>query len=369
MSLRSVPLAEVMARAAPGRAPTANAPAPGLLYVGNFLTGGHNRSYCFDLASQLEHRGWRVTRTSSQVPRIARLFDMLRTAWTRRRDYDVVVVDVFSGAAFVWAEAVCFELRRLGKPYVLTLHGGRLPEFASLWPRRVRRLLRSATAVTAPSDFLRSQMRGYRDDIALVPNAVDASAFRFAVRMTARPRLIWVRAFHAMYNPGLAIDALAGISRRFPEATLTMIGPDKGDGSLAAARARAHDLGVAGRVTMVGHVEHAEVMRHLAKADIFINTTDVDNTPVSVLEAMATGLCVVTTAVGGLPYLVEDERSGLLVPPRDPAAMARAIERVLLDSAATERISRGARERACQHDWDRVLDQWARTLLAAIRHD
>ena len=342
------------------------APALGLLYVSNFLPAGHNRSYSEDLAGRLEHRGWRVTRTSSVVARGARLLDMLRTVWTRRQDYDVGVIDVFSGAAFVWAEAVCTALRLIGKPYVLALHGGSLPEFGARWPRRVRRLLGSARAVTAPSDFMRVRMRAYRGDITLVRNAVDAGAFAFVARTAARPRLIWIRAFHAIYNPGLAVDVLAQVSRRFPEARLTMIGPDKRDGSLAAALARARALGIASRVAVIGHVPHAAIAGHLAEADVFVNTTDVDNTPLSVLEAMATGLCVISTSVGGLPYLLEHERSALLVPPRDPVAMARAVERVLVDPELAERISRGARARADQHDWGEVLDQWTATLTGAI---
>jgi glycosyltransferase involved in cell wall biosynthesis len=335
------------------------APALGLLYVSNFLPG-QNPSYSEALAGRLEHRAWRVTRTSSRVARGARLADMLRTAWTRRRHYDVGVVDVFSGPAFAWAEAVCFALRRLGKPYVLTLHGGRLPEFGARWPRRVRRLLGSASAVTAPSEFMRVRMAAYRGDIALVRNAVDAGAFAFTPRRQLRPRLIWVRAFHAIYNPGLAIDVLAAVARRFPGATLAMLGPDKGDGSLAAARARAEALGVADRLTVVGGVPPAEVARQLAGADVF------DNTPLSVLEAMASGLCVVSTAAGGLPYLLEDGRSALLVPPRDPQAMAGGVLRVLDDPALAEQLSRGAHARACQHDWAPVLDQWTHTLLAAV---
>lgn len=344
------------------------APDLGLLYVSNFLSSSRNPSYCEALAAHLEQRGWRVTRTSARAARPARLFDMLRTTWTRRRQYDVGLIDVFSGAAFAWAEAVCFALRRLGKPYVLALHGGRLPEFGERWPRRVRRLLGSAAAVTAPSDFMRVHMRAYRADIAVIHNAVDAGAFAFVARTAVRPKLIWVRAFHAIYNPSLAVEALAVIRGRFPGATLTMIGPDKGDGSLAAARARARELGVADGLAVIGRVPHADVAAHLAAADVFVNTTDVDNTPLSVLEAMAAGLCVVSTSVGGLPYLLEDGRSALLVPPRDPPALARAIERVLVDPDLAERISRGARLRASQHDWAAVLDQWTHALTGSAAH-
>lgn len=344
-------------------------PGHALLYVSNFLSSGGTRGYCEDLAERLAERGWRVTSTSTRVARGARLLDMLRTAWTRRHDYNVGVVDVFSGAAFVWAEAVAYELRRLGKPYVLTLHGGNLPAFSARWPRRVRRLLASASAVTAPSGFMHEHMRAYRADITVVPNAVDSGTFAFVARTAARPRLVWVRAFHANYNPSLAIDVLAELSGRHPAATLTMVGPDKGDGSLAKVRARAAELGVTDRVHLVGRVPHAAIADHLAAADVFINTTDVDNTPLSVLEAMAAGLCVVSTSVGGLPYLLEHERSALLVPPRDAAAMARAVERVLAEPGLAERLSRGGHARAGQNDWPRVLDQWTDMLTTAVaRH-
>ncbi len=334
----------------------------GVLYVSNFLSSGLNRSYCEDLADRLEDRGWQVTRTSTKQRRGARIFDMVRTAWARRKTYDVAVIDVYSGAAFVWAEAVAFELRRLHKPYVLTLHGGSLPEFAGRWPRRVRRLLGSAAVITAPSDFMRQRMREFRTDIVLVRNAVDARAFAFTPRMAPRARLVWVRAFHAIYNPVLAVEVLA----RLPGATLTMVGPDKGDGSLAKVEARANELGVTNRLELIGRVPRAAVADHLARADVFINTTDVDNTPLSVLEAMATGLCVVTTAVGGTPYLVEDGKSGLLTKQGDPVAMSAAIERVLAEPGLGERLSRGAHARALEHDWSSVLDQWSQTLERVV---
>ena len=148
-----------------------------VLVVANFLSAkGLNRGYSEELADRLEARGHRVVRTSSEIGRARRLLDMLATAWRRRRDYAVALVDVFSGPSFVWAEAVAFELRRLGKPYVLTLRGGSLPEFARRWPRRVRQLLQSAVAVTAPSGFLGRGMRAYREDLMVVPNALELDA-------------------------------------------------------------------------------------------------------------------------------------------------------------------------------------------------
>src|SRR5262249_52348144 len=116
-----------------------------VLLVGNFLSStSGNRSVCEDLAIQLAVSHWPVLTTSARPGRLPRLFDMVTMAWCRRYDYAVAQVDVFSGPAFVWAEAVCQILRWIGKPYILTLRGGNLPAFAQSWPKRVCHLLCSA---------------------------------------------------------------------------------------------------------------------------------------------------------------------------------------------------------------------------------
>src|SRR6185312_15168495 len=131
------------------------------------------RWVCEDLAERLASAGWLVVTTSDRPSRLARLSDMVGTAWRRRRDYAVSQVDVYSGPAFAWAEAACWTLRRARKPYALTLHGGNLPAFARRWPGRVRRLLGPAAVVTTPSRYLLERMRAYRGDLRLLPNPLD----------------------------------------------------------------------------------------------------------------------------------------------------------------------------------------------------
>jgi glycosyltransferase involved in cell wall biosynthesis len=144
-----------------------------------------------------------------------------------------------------------------------------------------------------------------------------------------------------------------------------MIGPDKGDGALAETRAAAEAAGVSDRVTILGGVSKRDVPRMLAGGEIFLNTTDVDNTPVSVLEAMACGLCVVTTDAGGIPDLASDGENALVVPRGNPRAMANAVLRAVEDARLSARISRGGRAKAEECDFPRVLDAW-RGLLAGI---
>jgi glycosyltransferase involved in cell wall biosynthesis len=104
----------------------------------------------------------------------------------------------------------------------------------------------------------------------------------------------------------------------------------------------------------------------LNRSDIFLNTADIDNTPLSVLEAMASGMCIVSTNVGGIPYLLEHETDALLVPPGDEAAMAAAVRRILTEPGLAERLSRNAYQKAKQFDWSIILPQWDKLLLNAM---
>jgi glycosyltransferase involved in cell wall biosynthesis len=339
-----------------------------ILIVGNFLSSaGGNRGVCEDLANHLESNGWFVVRTSRRRFRPSRLVDMAVTPWRRRRAYSVAQVDVYSGPSFRWAESACWALRRAGKPYVLTLHGGSLPEFARRRPRRVMRLLRLADAVTAPSRYLAETMRPYRDDIRLLPNALDVAAAPFRHRDQPRPRLVWLRAFHEIYRPTLAVEVLARLKVRFPDVRLAMIGPDKEDGSLQRVKQLAAQLGVSDRLWLPGRISKSVVPSWLGEHDVFLNTTSVDNTPVSVQEAMACGLCLVSTDVGGLPYLLDHESDALLVPSGRADAMAAAVERILSEPALAARLSLNARKKAEGFDWSTVMPQWESLLQGFVR--
>ena len=217
---------------------------PRILLVGNFLSRHvATRTVGEELAERLAANGWQVAATSSMLPRLARLLDMQRTIWSRG-PFTVAQVDVYSGPAFLWAEAACWSLRRRDTPYVLTLHGGKLPEFAERWPRRVRQLLGGARVVTTPSPYLLKSMAPYRQDLRMLPNPLDLAAYPFTPRRQLEPHLVWLRAFHRIYNPELAPRVLSRLVDAHPQAALTMVGPDKGDGSLERTRRRAEALGV-----------------------------------------------------------------------------------------------------------------------------
>jgi glycosyltransferase involved in cell wall biosynthesis len=337
-----------------------------LLFVGNYLTTA-SRPVTVDLAAALEGAGHRIRLTSAREARPSRLADMLATAVRYRSEYSAAVVDVYSGLAFSYAEAMAILLRRLGKPYVLTLHGGNLPAFSRRWPGRVRRLLAGAARVTAPSAYLAEAMREYRSDLTVIPNGLHSDRYSHAVRDHPAPRLVWVRAFHRIYAPVTAVETAARLVLEQPDLHLDMVGPDKGDGSLDEVRAAIGRLGVADHVSLIGPVAKHDVPSWLRRSDVFLNTAVIDNTPVTVLEAMASGLCIVSTDAGGLRYLLRHEEDALLVGSNDAVQMAAAVRRILTEAGLGARLSANARRRAESADWSVVVPHWVELLESVVR--
>lgn len=327
--------------------------------IGNYLTSPrHNRNVWQALAERLPSMGWEVRVTSTKESQILRLLDMLTTIILKRKHYDLAQIDVFSGKAFIYAECCARLLRMINKSIMLTLHGGGLPSFAARNPKRVSKLLALASEVVTPSPFLQKTLSKYHNQIKVIPNGIDISQIAYKTRKSISPNLIWVRAFHQTYNPELAVEVLSRLSTDYPNARLTMVGPDKGDGSLQAVNSIAKNLGVDDKLTILPAVPYEEVPSLLDQADIFINTTNYDTAPRSLLEAMANGVCVVSTNVGGIPWMITNFQDGLLVPPEDELAMVNAIKSILEDPEFAMRISQNARKTAESHDWSNVIPEW-----------
>ncbi|MCJ7693870.1 MAG: glycosyltransferase family 4 protein [Anaerolineaceae bacterium] len=340
------------------------------IYIaGNFLSRKVGvRGAGEDLAEQLRLIGWNTITASSYPNRIIRLIDLLWTTLFQAKRYQVALVEVYSDLAFLWAEIVCIFLRILKKPYILTLHGGKLYQFAKKNQQRVRKLLTSAYTVTTPSRFLFDTFKDIRPDLNFLPNAIELGKYSYVLRETVSPNLIWLRSFHEIYNPVLAIETLIKVASDFPEIKLTMIGPDKKDGSLSEVLKRAQELNLSDKVYITGAIPKKDVSQFINRGDIFINTTNYESFGVSVLEAAACGLPIVTTNVGELSYLWKNDVDALLVAPNDPNAMADAVKRLLIEPGLANKLSQNARKKAELFDWSKILPQWDMVLKKIISH-
>jgi glycosyltransferase involved in cell wall biosynthesis len=198
----------------------------------------------------------------------------------------------------------------------------------------------------------------------IVPNIVDLSRFRpAAVRPPSTPHLVVARNLEAIYDNATALQAFAQVLARVPDARLTLAGTGP---EHAALEALAQRLGVAAQVTFAGRLEREAMAALLRDCAVALNPSRVDNTPNSVLEAWASGVPVVSTNVGGVPFIAQHGVTALLVPPQDAAAMADAVVRVLSDAALAGQLSSNGLAQAQHYTWERVAPRLAEVYRAAI---
>jgi L-malate glycosyltransferase len=252
--------------------------------------------------------------------------------------------------------------RLLGKPVVLNYHSGEAPDHLrrSAVARFVLRRLVDANVVQ--SAFLRDVFRSFEIDAKVVPNIIDLRQFTYRVRDPLRPRLLCTRNFEPIYNLSCVLRAFAKIQAYYPAATLTLVGSGSQDPTLrnetAALRLE--------NVTFAGRIAPSEVHAYYADADIYVQAPRIDNMPLSLLEAFASGLPVVSTDVGGVPSMLRDGVDGLLVADNDAGGLADQVGKLLTDSALARRLTESAYRTLAAYQWPVVRDGWLQAYGRAV---
>lgn len=308
------------------------------------------------LSMNLIEEGYSVTTASSFRWKPLRLLHMLWRVFWQGKKNSVVLIDTYSSQNFWYAVATAWLSRMKGLRYIPILHGGNLPERLKKSPYQSKQLFGKAYRNVAPSPYLFDvfQGAGYTN-VVQVSNSLELNNYPFKERIHLQPNLLWVRSFAEIYNPEMALQVLEFLLPKYPKANLCMIGPDK-DGSLERCKRIAKEKGLPVRFT--GKLSKAAWRTMATEYDIFINTTNFDNTPVSVMEAMALGMPVVSTEVGGIPHLLSNRDDALLVSAQDPMAMHDAIVDLLEDSTLAHRLSITGRKKVEAFDWENVKTKW-----------
>lgn len=332
-----------------------------IVYVGNMLSKkGSNQTSIETLALFLRRLGYSIIRTSNKKSQLFRLVDMLYTIYKSSKKIDYVLIDTYSTNGFWFAYFSGILCIKLKINYIPILRGGNLPLRLKKNPRLCRSLFSKAYMNIAPSNYLYQAFKTHGiDNLKLIPNTIEIKNYNFKKRSLLKPKLLWVRAFADIYNPLLALKVLKELLKDYPEAELSMVGPFK-DESIQHCKdfAKKHQL----PVTFTGKLPKEKWIAYAKDFNIFLNTTNVDNTPVSVIEAMALGLPVVTTNVGGLPYLLSHQKNAFLVNPDDVNAMLEAILNLLQNQELAQHLSQNGRELAETFDWEVVKHQWQNIL-------
>lgn len=297
---------------------------------------------------------------SSKKNAVLRMLDMLWSVLKLRNKIDFILIDTYSTSNFWYAILVSQLARVLKIKYIPILHGGNLPYRLKNSPHLCRILFSNAYKNVAPSGYLlhHFELNGFTNTVH-IPNTLEIGNYRYKERKIVVPHLLWVRSFARIYNPNMAVEVFKGIKIKYPEATLCMVGPEK-DGSLEAAKLLAESYNL--NVTFTGKLSKKEWIALSEDYNLFINTTHFDNTPVSVMEAMALGLPVITTNVGGIPFLLDDHIDAVLVEDASVDQMVGAIERVYQDENLASMLSKNARAKVERFDWEIVKEAWGNLL-------
>jgi glycosyltransferase involved in cell wall biosynthesis len=321
------------------------------------------------LAALLQAEGVevRVVRTNAPCGRLVnalrgirepfRIIPYLRKLVGMAREADVVHVMANSGWAWHLRAAPAILICALrGVPVIVNYRGGLAREFLSKSSWGVRAVLKRAKAVIVPSRFLQEVFAAHGVRADIIPNGVDLGAFRPAseIQLTS-VHIVVTRNLEHIYGIDIAIRAIALLRAEYPDLIVSIAG----DGAERGTLERLVDqLGLSTCVRFTGGLDTAGVASLYRQASIILNPSRADNTPNALIEAAACGVPIVSTDVGGIPYLVEHEKSACLVASEDPEAMAEGLRRVLSDPTLRDTLRANGLTLAQSCDWEVVRRRW-----------
>ena len=333
-----------------------------ILYIGNKLSNhGSTITVMETLGSLLSSEGYTVYYASSHKNIFFRFLDMIFATIYHSKSVDYVVIDTYSTLNFWYAFFVSQTCRLFKLKYIPFLHGGNLPNRIDKNPFICNLIFNNAYRIVAPSKYLYNAFKDkYSNGLISIPNSIEIENYPFYIREMKVPKLLWVRSFSPIYNPKMAIQVLLELQKSYPDAQLTMVGPDtKNYRNECELFAKEHNV----NVNFTGALSKSEWISLSKTHNIFINTSNFDNMPVSVIEAMALGLPIISTNVGGIPFLISDQKEGVLVQENDYIEMNLAIKKLFLNQDFTTTLITNARKKVESYDWQIIKLQWLEMLM------
>jgi glycosyltransferase involved in cell wall biosynthesis len=289
-----------------------------------------------------------------------RLIPYLVALWRAAGRCDVMHVMANSGLSWHLYAAPALAIGRCRSvPVVVNYRGGEAESFLARSHRSVRLTMAYAAALVVPSGFLQEVFARFGMTAEIVPNIVNLQRFNNPqTERATRRRLLVARNLEKIYGNDTAIRAFVLVKARYPDATLTIAGSGPEEEPL---KRLASELGVRSSVVFTGRLDPTEMAELYRNVDVAMNPSLADNMPNSVLEALACGVPVVSTNVGGVPYIVRDEETALLVPPQSSEAMADAILRVIEDCDLCGRLVSNGLAEVQRYTWAFIWPLWAET--------
>lgn len=285
------------------------------------------------------------------VTSVAYVASLLARVWK----FDVIHIFSASYFSFLLAPTPAILISKLfGKKTLLNYHSGEAEDHLQRWRRTAIPIIRLVDEIAVPSDYLVRVFARFGFGAKPVYNLIETSTFRFRERRKLRPVFLSNRNFEKHYGVDRVLRAFAIIQERIPQARLIVAGDGPERPTLEKLSRSLNLL----NTEFTGRVGHEQVVQLYDAADIFLNGSEIDNQPLSLLEAFACGLPVVTTDAGGIPDMAVSEKTALIVPRGEYRQLAGCAFRLLDDSALAQTIIDQAREECRKYEWASVRRQW-----------
>lgn len=267
----------------------------------------------------------------------------------KAEDYDVLHIHCCSKVGFFPAIVGISVGKKLGKRVVLTYHGGGADEFFRKHKRIVRHYLLKTDANIVLSGYLGRVFGKFGIPYTVIPNVIELDGSRFRLRESVNPDFISTRTLSPLYNIECILRAFKRVKQQIPQATLRIVGDGPSRTGLEEM-VRAEGIK---DVLFVGMVDNSEIYSQLDKADIFLSAPRIDNMPVSILEAFNAGLLIISSNVGGVPYMIEDGVNGLLYESDNDKELAEKMMSIVTDSKSLSMIE-NAHSSLAAYSWESV---------------
>lgn len=294
---------------------------------------------------------------------IADVFSTKASVWKRlwllsrlRRkadDYDVMHIHCCSKWGFLPAVMGVTAGRKLGKRVVLTYHGGGGESFFDKHPRLIYKYLTQTDVNIVLSGFLAKVFEKHNLPYVVIPNIIELNGSHFKERTSVHSKYICIRAHEELYNIPCIFRAFQKVQKEIPDASLILVG----DGSLHAELVQQAKFMDLQNVVFTGRVDNSRIFDYLDQADIMVSAPRVDNMPVSLIEAMNAGLLVISSNVGGVPYMIKDKENGLLFESDNDAELAEKMHWAVEHQKEAMSMIALARQTVKQYQWGQIKDR------------
>ena len=312
------------------------------------------------LYQMLNESGYTVYKKSGYRNKLLRLLDTLHFLIIYRNKYDTVISLIFSGRAFLLEYLIFGVSKILNKKIIGVLHGGALNEFYKKYPNMVEKLYNQCSEICTPSKFLQHYFTARGWPILYTPNFIDNNKFQQLWLNKPEYKLLWIRAFHDIYNPEMAIRCVANLKKTNKAITLTMVGPDLG--KLKICVELAEQLGVTNNIQFVGFIPNTELEKFYHSHTVFITTTRYESFGVALVEAASCGIPMVSTRVGEIPLMWTEGEEMLMAESNNQKEFDLKVSQLLNDASIRDKLSKNAHRKAEAFTWGKVKMTWGQLL-------